>query len=141
MVGRGVRTAILRRFDGWSKDGGASSTIPPTGESPPHGRSSMNSACADVARHISCDAANVELVALKAADDGKGYVVRFRETEGRPVQTRIRQDLVRGAKYVLADLLERGRTPLSDGEFKMAPFAFAQIRISLTPCFQEWTSW
>ena len=55
-------------------------------------------ACADVARHISCDAANVELVALKAADDGKGYVVRFRETEGRPVQTRIRQDLVRGVE-------------------------------------------
>ena len=86
-------------------------------------------ACADVTRHVSCDAANVELVALKAADDGKGYVARFRETEGRSVRTRIRQDLVRGAKYVLADLLERGRSPLPDGEFKIAPFAFATIRI------------
>ena len=104
------------------------------------------SACADVARYISCDAANVELVALKAADDGKGYVARFRETEGRPVQTRIRQDLVRGAKYVLADLLERGRTPLSDGEFKMAPFAFATIRIereglnvAFAPASERWS--
>jgi len=87
------------------------------------------SACEDVTRHVSCDAANVELVALKAADDGNGYVARFRETEGRAVRTRIRQDLVRGAKYVLADLLERGRDHLPDGEFKIAPFAFATIRI------------
>ena len=83
----------------------------------------------DVARRVSCDAPNVELVALKAADDGRGFVARFRETDGRAVRATVRQDLVPGARLVLADLLERPRAPLQGGALEIGPFAFATVRI------------
>ena len=84
---------------------------------------------AEIARRVSCDAPDVELVALKAADDGRGFVARFRETDGRAVRATVRQDLVPGARLVLCDLLERPRAELPGGALDLAPFAFATVRI------------
>ena len=82
----------------------------------------------EIARRVSCDAPGVELVALKPADDGRGFVARFRETHGRAVRTAVRQDLVPGARAVLCDLLERPLLELPGGALDLAPFAFATVR-------------
>ena len=90
---------------------------------------SASAADREIARRVSCDAPNVELVALKAADDGRGFVARFRETDGRAVRATVRQDLVPGARLVLCDLLERPHAELPGGALDLAPFAFATVRI------------
>jgi len=84
----------------------------------------------EIAKHISCTEPNVELVAFKAADDGDGFIARFRETEGRRTHAKIRQSVVDGACYARTDLLERGCAPLPGGAFDVAPFAFVTVRIT-----------
>lgn len=83
----------------------------------------------DVACRISCDARNVELVALKAADDGCGFIARFRETEGRTVRSVVRQNLAPGARLILCDLLERPRAEIPGGILELQPFAFVTVLI------------
>ena len=47
---------------------------------------SRKNACADVTRYISCDATNVELVALKAVDDAGYGLTRTMGTGGFKVK-------------------------------------------------------
>lgn len=85
---------------------------------------------AGVAAAVSVDSPHVELVALKVADDAKGYIVRVRETAGRAARATLRQNLVPGARYVLTDALERDKTVLEGPSFDIKPFAFATMRIT-----------
>ena len=78
---------------------------------------------------VGANAPNVILTALKAAEDGRGFIARFRETEGRATRAKIRQTLLKGAKLTRTDLLENGATPLADGVLDLGPYAFATVRI------------
>ena len=83
---------------------------------------------------IKVDAPNIRLLTVKAAEDGKGWVVRFRETTGYPTRAVVRQSLVKNAKATLCTPTERD---LSAAEsvgadsfaLTFAPFGFATVRL------------
>lgn len=83
-----------------------------------------------LARYVSTGLPNVELLALKAAEDGNALVVRFRETEGHVTQVRARQSIVSGARYELCDLMEHPVVGLNDFAFEIGPFCTVTVRIS-----------
>ena len=97
-----------------------------------------------IARAVSSDATNVELVALKAAEDGSGWIARFRETEGRETVAAFRQRLVPGASPVRCDLAERPVAEMPGGVMRLAPFGFATVLIPSPagiPLAAETTPW
>ena len=82
-----------------------------------------------LAELLEIDCPNVELLTLKAADDGNGFIARFRETEGKRCRTTVRQSLSQPAKYELCTLTERDTSPLDDFAFDLPPFGYATVRI------------
>ena len=85
---------------------------------------------------VQIDSPGVRLLTVKAAEDGQGWILRFRETLGRPVRTVVRQTLAPGASPMLCTPVEtpRGATEAADGEgafaLSLAPFGFATVRLN-----------
>jgi alpha-mannosidase len=71
------------------------------------------------------DASNVLLTALKRADDGKGYILRLTETEGRSAEVRIDLPRLRIARACRTNLAEKNLEPLSP--------VLAELKVSVTP--------
>jgi alpha-mannosidase len=65
--------------------------------------------------------ANVMLTAFKDADDGRGAIIRLRETAGKDTVAAIKIALPGAKKATLCDLVERDRGPaeFSNGELKV----------------------
>ena len=78
---------------------------------------------------ISCDAPGVELISLKAAEDGRGWIARFRETDERPAGVAVRQSLFADARFTLCTVTERDVKPLGGFAFDLPPFGYATVRI------------
>ncbi len=76
---------------------------------------------------------SVTLMALKRADDGKGVVLRVRNTSDQPVEARIAPALDGVSRASTCDLVERVREPLAmqDGQLrvKLRPFGMATVRL------------
>ena len=92
---------------------------------------------AEAERRVRVDAPNVILTALKAAEDGNGFIARFRETEGRRTTAKVVQDILPGAKVLKTNVIEEdmaGRrvpnSPLETGTLTLEPFAFETVRIT-----------
>ncbi len=84
------------------------------------------------AAHVHADAPNVLLVALKAAEDGDGYIARFREAEGRTTRTKVVQTFLPGATVTQVGLLETPRAGMGTvpHELVLAPYAYGTVRIT-----------
>lgn len=91
-------------------------------------RETVNPGLVELEKRVRAEAGNVRLVGLKAAEDGDGFIVRFKETEGRTVKTGIVQDLLKGARITPVDTLENLKDGATDGEF--APYAMHAFRIT-----------
>ena len=91
-------------------------------------RETVNSGLVGLEKRVRAEAGNVRLVGLKAAEDGDGFIVRFKETEGRTVKTGIVQDLLKGARITPVDTLENPKDGAVAGEF--APYAMHAFRIT-----------
>ncbi len=82
------------------------------------------------AAHVKTDVPGVVLSGLKVAEDGKGLIARFRETEGRTLTARVWQNLLPGAKVERNTILEK---PWTDGPAEvlaLKPYQYATVRIS-----------
>lgn len=92
-------------------------------------RETFNPRLAAIERRVRTSAPSVRLVSFKAAEDGDGYIARFRETEGRTVRATVVQDVLPGAKVVPVSTVEE---PLSDAADGLAflPYAMHAVRIS-----------
>lgn len=85
-----------------------------------------------IASLIRSDSPNVELTALKRAEDGNGLIARFRETEGRATQVKVVQSLVKDARIERVTVLEepwRGEAA-AEGGFALRPFETATLRLT-----------
>ena len=79
-------------------------------------------------RHIKALAANVLIQHVKPAEDGRGYIIRLRETAG--VETTFALD-VQGVGKILANrcsILEEDIAPVQLKEISIAPFGIVCIR-------------
>ena len=83
----------------------------------------------EIAQWVTSDSSHAELVVLKAAEDGRGVIARFRETEGRAGAVKLVQRLYDSATIVLCDPIETDLRPLKDGVFNLEPYGSATIRI------------
>ena len=70
----------------------------------------------DSASFLRVDAENVKILAMKAAADGDGLVVRLFENEGRPVRVRLEVPLMKNLRAELADHVERAKEVLASDE-------------------------
>jgi alpha-mannosidase len=82
---------------------------------------------------LSVESGHFEVTALKQAEDGRGYILRGHETEGRPGAVRLRLDLpFQNAAFV--NLVERGEKPahMEKGiiQFECKPFQFVTFRLT-----------
>lgn len=86
----------------------------------------------EIAARIRADRSNVELTALKPAEDGKGLIARFRETEGIETETAVVQSLVKNAKIERVTVLEEpcGGSAACDGRFALRPFETVTLRLT-----------
>lgn len=101
-----------------------------------------------IAKYIRADAQNVELVSLKIAEDNKGVIVRFRETEGRKTRVKVSQNLVERANISRVTVIEtawEGARSYSNG-VDIRPFETITLRIDgdmpkvqLAPPKEPWT--
>ena len=85
-----------------------------------------------IAALIRADRSNVELTALKLAEDGNGLIARFRETEGRETRAKVVQSLVKNARIERVTVLEepwRGEAAAEDG-FELRPFETVTLRLT-----------
>ena len=86
----------------------------------------------EIAALIRAESPNVELTALKRAEDGDGLIVRFRETEGRMTQAKVMQVLVANARIARTTVLEeswKGESSVVDG-IKLRPFETVTLRVT-----------
>ena len=79
-------------------------------------------------KYIGTDAPNVQVVTVKAAEDGRGYIVRLRETEGKATATSLRQHFLKSRKMVRTDILENDIEPIR--KIALKPFEYATVRIA-----------
>lgn len=86
----------------------------------------------EIAALVRTDRPNVELVALKRAEDGNGLIVRFRETEGRETEAKVEQLLVKNALVRRVTVLEDSWTgeTAADGRVKLRPFETVTLRLT-----------
>jgi hypothetical protein len=102
----------------------------------------------EIAAFIRAESPNVELTALKRAEDGDGLIVRFRETEGRMTQAKVTQTLVANARIARTTVLEepwKGESSVVDG-IKLRPFETVTLRVTgdlpaikMMPAKEPWT--
>jgi len=75
----------------------------------------------------------VSLTACKMADDGKGIIIRVRETAGKDTAVRVRADFANRTRASKCDLIERVQGPidLNDGQvtFDLDANSMATIRL------------
>lgn len=71
---------------------------------------------------------HVVLVALKGADDGRGFVARFQEIAGRPARASLRLPGRRIEAAWRTDLVERDLEPLDGAEVDVEPWGLATVR-------------
>ena len=86
----------------------------------------------EIAALIRADRPNVELVALKRAEDGDGLIVRFRETEGRATEAKVVQSLVGNARIGRVSVLEgpwTGPSPVG-ADMVFRPFETVTLRLA-----------
>lgn len=86
----------------------------------------------DIAALVRADQPNVELVALKRAENGDGLIARFRETEGRETRAKVVQTLVANAHISRTTVLEE---PWKEGAFvadgvDFRPFETVTLRLA-----------
>lgn len=81
-------------------------------------------------KYISADAPNVQVVTIKAAEDGRGYVVRLKETEGRSTVTSVKRDFLKREKMILTDILENDIEVIRNGKIALKPYEYVTVRIA-----------
>lgn len=81
-------------------------------------------------KYISADAPNVQVVTVKAAEDGRGYIVRLKETEGRSVITSIKRDFLKRKKMIRTDILENDIEVIRNGKIAVKPYEYVTVRIA-----------
>ena len=89
-----------------------------------------NPRLAAVEGRVRASAPSVRLVALKAAEDGDGYIARFRETEGRHTTARIVQDLLPNGTVSPVNTIEEPRGAMPADGLAFAPYAVHAVRIA-----------
>ena len=81
------------------------------------------------------DGAGAQVTAFKAAEDGNGYILRLRETEGRKGTARLRSPVLRIAEAYLANGVEENKSPLAakEGgwEIPLEAHEFTTVRLVL----------
>ena len=90
-------------------------------------------------KYVSADAPNVQVVTVKAAEDGRGFIVRLRETEGRSTVTTLRCKFLRSRKAVRTDILENDVEAVRNGKIALKPYEYATVRVApgMKPKFAE----
>ncbi len=81
-------------------------------------------------KHICPDAPNIQVITVKAAEDGRGFIVRLKETEGRSVVTSISRDFLKHSRMVRTDILENGRKRVRNGKISVKPYEYVTLRIA-----------
>ena len=81
-------------------------------------------------RYISTDVPNVEVVTVKAAEDGRGYIVRLKETEGRSVVATLKRDFLKRGRMVRTDIVENDIEEIKDGRIAVKPYEYVTLRIA-----------
>lgn len=79
-------------------------------------------------KYINTDVPNVQVVTVKAAEDGRGYIVRLRETEGKNTVASIKQHFLKSRKMVRTDILENDIEPIKKVTLK--PYEYVSVRIA-----------
>jgi hypothetical protein len=89
------------------------------------------------ASFLEMDHTGVVLLTWKRAEDGRGSILRFVETNGRPAAVKVSTPLLNIERAWLANSVEQNQSPLevSSGRvsFEMRPFGLATVRIEGTP--------
>lgn len=102
----------------------------------------------EIATLVHADCPNVELTALKPAEDGNGMIVRLRETEGRATRARLSQTIVRNARLERVTVLEEPWTgeQVTDDVVDLLPFETVTMRVTgelpllkTAPAKEPWT--
>ena len=62
--------------------------------------------------------------------DGRGYIVRLRETEGRPTVASIRQHFLKSPRMIRTDILENDLEPIRNRKISLKPYEYASVRIA-----------
>ncbi len=82
---------------------------------------------------LTCDAPNLEMVALKEAEDGQGYILRFREIAGRSGETEIKMPLFHATEAQLCNGVEDNlrKLVLAGDAVKVPykPYSFTTVRL------------
>ena len=82
---------------------------------------------------LSVEPASVTVTTVKPADDGKGVIVRIRETAGKDTDAIIKLALPNGGKFSRCDLVERNQEALqADGgavSLKLKANSMAAVRV------------
>ena len=81
-------------------------------------------------KHIGADAPNVQIITVKAAEDGRGFIVRLKETEGRSVVTSISRDFLKHRRMVRTDILENDIKRIRNGKVSVKPYEYVTLRIA-----------
>ena len=84
----------------------------------------------EIAARIRADRPNVELTALKPAEDGRGLIARFRETEGRETEAAVVQSLVKNAKIERVTVLEEPCRGRATDNVALRPFETVTLRLT-----------
>ena len=102
----------------------------------------------EIAALVRADQPNVELTALKMAEDGNGVILRFRETQGRKTTVKVAQNLIANAHFERTTVLEGpwyGEGYATNG-IVMRPFETVTLRlkgdwpsIRIAPQMEPWT--
>jgi len=92
------------------------------------------------ASFVSLSGDGVELETLKPAEDGNGYIVRLRETGGRPATARLSSRLLQIDRAWLSNAAEDDQHEIAAEkdrlEIGMPPFAIVTLRLLLRPAAQ-----
>ena len=85
------------------------------------------------ASFLACDAPNLEMVALKEAEDGEGFILRFREVTGRSGEAEIKLPTFGAREAHLCNGVEDNQQKLSVSgdvvKVPYKPYAFTTVRL------------
>lgn len=81
-------------------------------------------------RYITTDAPNVQIITVKAAEDGRGYIVRLRETEGNATVTKIKRSFLKHKRMIRTDILENDIATVRHGKITLKPYEYVSVRIA-----------
>ena len=81
-------------------------------------------------KYIGADAPNVQIVTVKAAEDGNGFIVRLRETEGKSTVASLKRDFLKHRKVIRTDILENRIKRIRNGKIAFKPYEYVTLRIA-----------